>query len=79
MTDYETLREAIIVQAIKDWKSLCDGEVETGQCNFKELIAFFLSDCNDMLYDTNLSGERILHKLMKMRGAPKWSEVRAMT
>lgn len=78
MTEYEELREAIITQAIKDWKALCDGEDEVKYCNFKELVAFFKSDCNDMLYGMGLSGERILQKLMKMRGAPTWSEVRAM-
>ena len=77
MADYEALREAIITQAVKDWESLCDGEAETKHCNFRELTAFFLSDCNDLLYGMGLSGERILHKLMKMRGAPAWSEVRA--
>ena len=78
MNEYEALREAIIAQAVKDWESLCNGEAETGRCNFKELIAFFLSDCNDLLRDMGLSGERILHKLMKTPGAPSWSEVRAM-
>lgn len=78
MIDYEALREAIITQAVRDWESLCNGEAETGRCNFKELIAFFLSDCNDLLYGMDLSGERILHKLMKTPGAPTWSEVRAM-
>ena len=78
MNEHEALREAIITQAVKDWESLCNGEAETKHCNFRELTAFFLSDCNDMLHDMDLSGERILHKLMKTHGAPTWSEVRAM-
>ena len=78
MADYEALREAIVTQAVKDWESLCGGECETKYCNFRELTAFFQSDCNDLLYGMGLSGERILHKLMKTPGAPSWSEVRAM-
>ena len=78
MNEYEALREAIITQAVEDWESLCDGERETEGCNFRELTAFFLSDCNDLLSDMVLSGERILHKLIKTPGAPTWREVRAM-
>lgn len=41
----EELAFAIVDRAVKDWRSLCKGRKQSGDCNFKELERFFKKDC----------------------------------
>ena len=43
--DIPSLLSAIVMQAVKDWLSLCDGMEEAPDCNFPELEEFFSTDC----------------------------------
>lgn len=62
---WEQLRNCIIIQAVKDWVALCDGEIsESANCNLIELRNYFEDDCGGLLSDSsNVSGVMILKEL----------------
>lgn len=59
--------EAILSQAVEDWRYLCNGGTETKDRNFKELEEFFTVDCHIFLLPTTLLPEAIYAKLKKER------------
>lgn len=54
---------AIVEQAVMDWRLLCNGKLETYQCNFEELTYFFKHDCKKYLANTNILAEEIIEQL----------------
>lgn len=62
-----TFALAIVRQAIDDWKYLCKGGKEEGDCNFNELTHFFKHDCEKYLVGTDISAERIYQALLQKR------------
>jgi phosphopantothenate synthetase len=61
----QDLTYAIIIQAVRDWRSLCRGAKETKEYNFKELERFFKTDCAG--YIDAETAKRIYNKLKKER------------
>lgn len=56
---------AVVMQAVRDWRSLCKGSKETKDCNFKELERFFENDCAG--YVDAETAERIYERMKKER------------
>lgn len=56
---------AIVMQAVRDWRSLCKGTEETKDCNFKELERFFENDCGG--YTDAETAKQIYDKMKKER------------
>ena len=65
--DYKKLAFAVVIQAIADWRYLCNGGDEARDCNFKELERFFKNDCDTYLIGTDLSAEKLLTMLQQER------------
>lgn len=62
----ERIRDAIIRQAVDDYKDLVNGIIKkpTARCNLNELKAFFESEyCNNLLSDVSITGPQILASL----------------
>lgn len=62
----ERIRDAIIRQAVEDYKDIVDGKIKkiTHDCNLKELKRFFESEhCNNLLCDVSITGRQILDGL----------------
>jgi len=65
--DIDNLVFAIVEQAVRDWRNLCQGNTPTKDCNFDELEEFFGADCDMLLACTNLSAGQILLQLQRER------------
>lgn len=69
------LRNAIIWQAVDDWKRLCSRKYKRGAYmehgSFIEIAQFFENDCYGLLIDTEIEGKDILDRLYLVPGAPK--------
>lgn len=63
------LTHAIVLQAVRDWRSLCRGAKETSDCNFKELSIFFKSGCNGYI------DEELAKKIYKKLKKEKWNSI----
>ena len=62
----ERIRDAIIRQAVEDYKDIVDGKIKkfSLDCNLKELKRFFESEyCNNLLCDVSITGRQILDGL----------------
>ena len=70
--NFLNLRNAIIMQAIDDYKYLCTKRktIDRG-ISMAEIERFFEKDCNGLLNDTDISGEDILKRLYIIKNAPK--------
>ena len=65
---YRRIAISIVVQAIEDWRSLCNDEtIKEGNVNFTELEQFFKNECDTYLVGTTFTGESILKELQKER------------
>jgi hypothetical protein len=60
----KSLSCAVVLQAIADWRALCDGAKETKDRNFKELDEFFTKDCENYLSATDVPAKQI-HNMLK--------------
>lgn len=60
------LAYSIIKQAVDDWRWLCEGNKERGDCNFTELERFFEVDSRDYLLEDGVA-DRIYKKLKAER------------
>jgi hypothetical protein len=65
MSGFKELASAIVIQAVDDWRYLCEGNKPTRDCNFNELDRFFKGGCNGYI-DGELA-ERIYAKLKMER------------
>ena len=66
------LRNAIIKQAIDDYKYLCrKGKKVEGAINISEIERFFKNDCYGLLSDTDISGKDILKQLYSIKNVTK--------
>ena len=68
------LRDAIIMQAVKDWRDICRRNRHSATLDdsqFYELVRFFSTDCNGLLLGVQLNGKDLLDKLFSFPGAPK--------
>jgi hypothetical protein len=69
MANINLLASAVLLQAIDDWRNLCNGQMETKGCNFAELRQFFKQ--NAELYfeilGLSVTPEWILNLLEKER------------
>lgn len=68
------LRDAIIMQAVKDWRDICRRNRHSATLDdsqFYELVRFFSTDCNGLLIDTDLEGAVLLEQLCRIPGAPE--------
>ncbi len=68
------LRDAIIMQAVKDWRDICRRNRHSATLDdsqFYELVRFFSTDCNGLLLGVQLNGKDMLDKLCLIPGAPK--------
>lgn len=63
----ESLAHAVIMQAVEDWRWLCNGGTPTADCNFEELTHFFKEDFNLYIVKESTAGEMILKRLQKER------------
>lgn len=63
------LRDAIIAQAVDDYKALVAGTQKPGMyCNLSEIERFFKSEyCENLLCDVELTGEYIFRRLRQWR------------
>lgn len=63
------LRDAIIAQAVDDYKALVAGTQKPGMyCNLSEIERFFKSEyCENLLCDVPTTGEYILRELRQWR------------
>ena len=59
--------EAILKQAVDDWRLLCNGSNETWDRNFKELEHAFEHELDFYLQASDLKAETIYAKLKKER------------
>ena len=60
------LRDAIIMQAVKDWRDICRRNRHSATLDdsqFYELVRFFSTDCNGLLLGAQLNGKDLLDKL----------------
>ena len=60
------LRDAIIMQAVKDWRDICRRNRHSATLDdsqFYELVRFFSTDCNGLLLGVQLNGKDLLDKL----------------
>lgn len=62
---YESLAYAVIMQAVEDWRWLCNGGTPTADCNFDELTHFFKEDFKFYTRKESKAGEMILKRLQK--------------
>ena len=70
LSGYGGLEFAIVVQAIDDWRKLCDGRTPTQACNFKELEHFFKTDAQSYMYGkTTITAKEILKWLQEERAS----------
>ena len=67
--ELKRLAQATVIQAIKDWRHLCDGGKETGDCNWKELEHFFTHDLETYLSGSDISADHIYQELLLERAA----------
>lgn len=59
---------AILMQAVKDWRALCDGKPAEAGNNFVELRRFFRSEWGARLArECNISAAALLYQLEKER------------
>lgn len=58
-----SLATAVILQAVRDWRYLCKGGKETGNCNFEELQQFFESECENYLQSSQVASR--IYRQMK--------------
>lgn len=69
------LCNAIIWQAVDDWKWLCSRKYKRGAYmdhgSFIEIARFFENDCYGLLIDTKIEGKDILNRLYLVPGAPE--------
>lgn len=76
MTDdqWRDLATAVVAQAIRDWRCLCNGGTETKHKNFIELEHFFEHDCAKYLAHDR-AAERIydLLKIERQRKVRRWA------
>lgn len=70
------LAVAVVVQAVNDWRRLCDGGEETDKCNFIELECFFENEAKGYLDGTNTSADRILKILLREKAESNYLEKR---
>jgi hypothetical protein len=61
----KSLATAVILQAVRDWRYLCKGGKETGDCNFEELEQFFESECENYLTGINMTANGIYKALKR--------------
>ena len=66
------LRNAIIAQAVRDWKNLCSGKTKpSAYANFEEILLFFRSYALDLLVDyKGIDSNRIIDYLFSIPNAP---------
>ena len=60
------LRDAIIMQAVKDWRDICRRNRHSATLDdsqFYELVRFFSTDCNGLMLGVQLNGKDLLDKL----------------
>lgn len=59
---YRSLAAAVVLQAVRDWRALCNGKTQSTDRNFPELTKFFENEANIYLSETGLRAEEILKK-----------------
>ena len=69
LTGLEGLAAAIVLQAVEDWRLLCDGGTETFYCNFDELKYFFKHESNIFIRSHSGTEQRIWEQMQKERYA----------
>lgn len=70
------LASAIVIQAVDDWRYLCNFGIPAGGCNFTELETFFRGGCGGYI-DQELS-ERIYQKLRAEKRKAENGEITIM-
>lgn len=68
--DFSELAQAIVLQAVADWKGLCQGAPFPNQVkpSFEEIEAFFRSDwCALLMQSYSVSPDYVLKQLRRMR------------
>lgn len=60
------LINAIVLQAVEDWRGLCAGKPEKRNKNFAELETFFSSDCAGYIQDHSVA-DRIYKRMLAER------------
>ena len=78
LVGYKGLAVAIIAQAAEDWRDLCEGKTETGDCNFIELTGFFKNEAKMYLICSVMQPKQMLKILLKEK-AEKYSLDRKFT
>lgn len=73
-TECKSLSYAIVLQAIEDWRWLCEGNKESCARNFIELEKFFKKGCDTYLLGTDIRAKDILKKLMHERAVSNYKE-----
>ena len=58
---------AVILQAVSDWRYLCDDGSERGNLNFAELERFFTRDCGKLICDSVTTQEEIWNQMQRER------------
>lgn len=76
MSGFKELASAIVIQAVDDWRYLCEGNKPTRDCNFNELDRFFKGGCSGYI-DQELS-ERIYRKLRAEKRKAENGEITIM-
>lgn len=67
LTGIEGLAQAVVEQAIADWRYLCDDGTETKWCNFVELEQFFKHKIGLFVRSDNGAEERIWELMQRER------------
>ena len=75
--ELKSLAVAVVIQAVSDWRFLCNGGTATGDCNFEELEQFFERECENYLSGTDMSASEIYEKLKAERAIAerRWRKV----
>lgn len=66
---WEGVAEAIVLQAIADWRWLCKGNMESFWCNFRELKYFFKHESGLFIRSDKGTEQRIWEKLKEEKRA----------
>lgn len=65
LVGYKGLAIAVIAQAAIDWRDLCEGKTETGDCNFAELTSFFKNEAKIYLMCSAMRPSQMLKILLR--------------
>ena len=67
LSGYDGIAIAIVLQAVRDWKTLCNCKTPTNDRNFAELENFFKHYCRTFLIIDDVAADAIFAELQKER------------